>query len=92
MIDIDNDLRLDRLIHFLQDQVKEAQKELYKGMVAKFITGARISWLYRDVYEQFGTVVRVSEAWWSTPELVAVNERTGKRVTVYLWMLPMVVK
>lgn len=72
----------------LQEDIVETQKELAEATAELFPVGSRISWYYRGIYQQFGTVIRVSEDWWSEMYLIAENEHTGKQVTVWLHMRP----
>jgi hypothetical protein len=87
---IDPDMRLDASIKRLQESVDAARQELHAAVVEKFPVGARITWLFQDVHEQHGVVVRVSDCWWSEPEIVARNERTNKLVMIWLHMRPMI--
>ena len=88
----DMSLRVDPAICRLQEHIVEAQRELSQAMREKFLPGTRISWIVQrggKDYEQLGTVVTVSENWWSEPSMMARNETTNKLVRVTLSMFPM---
>lgn len=72
----------------LAEYVDEAHETLNKAFEREFPIGTRITWLYRGIHVQSGTVEYCHPFGNTAPQMRVLNDRTGKLVWVGLFEKP----